>query len=126
MENQKSLPAILIGGPPHAGKSVLTYNLSQALRRRNVPHYVLRASPDGEGDWSQEMDQNTVQLVRIKGKWTPEFVSRTCSELEQRQLPLLVDVGGKPQNDQMCIFQHCTHSILLLHANDESVIRQWL
>jgi len=32
------LPAILIGGPPHAGKSVLTYSISQALRKRNVDH----------------------------------------------------------------------------------------
>src|SRR5438552_6610469 len=48
-----SLPAILIGGPPHTGKSVLTYSLSQALRKRSIEHYVIRASPDGEGDWSQ-------------------------------------------------------------------------
>jgi len=32
------LPAILIGGPLHAGKSVLTYSISQALRKRNVDH----------------------------------------------------------------------------------------
>src|SRR2546421_405985 len=32
------LPAILIGGPPHAGKSVLAYSISQALRKRNVDH----------------------------------------------------------------------------------------
>ncbi len=45
-------PAILVGGPPHSGKSVLTYSLTQALRRRGVDHYVLRAAPDGEGDWA--------------------------------------------------------------------------
>src|SRR5438309_10168946 len=114
-----TLPTILIGGPPHAGKSVLTYNLSQALRRHNVPHYVLRASPDGEGDWSQEMNQNTAQLIRVKGDWTPEFVSRVCADLERRQLPLLVDVGGKPKDDQICILRQCTHAILLVHQNDE-------
>ncbi len=120
-----TLPAVLIGGPPHAGKSVLTYNLSQALRRQNVPHYVLRASPDGEGDWSQEMNQNTAQLIRVKGDWTPEFVSRVCADLERRQLPLLVDPGGKPRDEQMCIFKHCTDAILLLHANDKQTSHQW-
>ncbi len=40
------LPAILIGGPPKVGKSVLTYNLTRELRRFNIPHYVFRASAD--------------------------------------------------------------------------------
>ncbi|GCF10230.1 hypothetical protein KDI_37940 [Dictyobacter arantiisoli] len=35
------LPAILIGGPPHAGKSVLFYSLTHALRERNIPHHVI-------------------------------------------------------------------------------------
>ena len=51
------LPAVLIGGPPHSGKSVLIYSLSQALRARGVAHYALRACPDGEGDFSNETDQ---------------------------------------------------------------------
>ena len=46
--------AILIGGPPHSGKSVLTYSLTQTLRQQGIDHYVLRACPDGEGDWSNE------------------------------------------------------------------------
>jgi len=66
--SSKSLPAILIGGPPHAGKSVLTYNLTIALRKLDVPHYVFRASPDGEGDWSFEGDLDTVREFIIKGK----------------------------------------------------------
>lgn len=120
------LPAILIGGPPHAGKSVLTYNLTQALRQRKIAHYVLRANPDGEGDFIQEMNQNILDLVRIKGKWTPEFVTRMCVDLERRQVPLLVDVGGRPRDEQMCIFQLCTDAILLLHAPEEEATQQWL
>ncbi len=119
------LPAILIGGPPHAGKSVLTYNLTQALRKRNVAHYVLRANPDGEGDWSQEMNQDKLDFVRVKGKWTPEFVTRICADLECRQLPLLVDVGGQPKDEQMCLFRYCSHALLLLHHEEEST-RRWL
>jgi len=43
-------PALMIGGPPHSGKSVLAYSLTQALRARQIDHYLLRACPDGEGD----------------------------------------------------------------------------
>lgn len=119
------LPAILIGGPPHAGKSVLTYSLTQALRERDISHYVIRACPDGEGDWSQEIDQAAVRVIRTKGLWTPEFVARICRDLQRRHFPLLVDVGGRPETWQTCILSNCTHSLLLLHPHDEQTIQFW-
>lgn len=119
------LPAILIGGPPHAGKSVLTYSLTQALRKRNIDHYVIRACPDGEGDWSQEIDQDAVRVIRVKGTWMPSFVERVCHDLEHRHFPLLVDMGGLPESWQTCIINNCTHSLLLLHPHDEQTIQFW-
>ncbi len=121
-----SLPAILIGGPPHTGKSVLTYSLTQALRKRSIDHYVIRACPDGEGDWSQEIDSEAMRMLRVKGHWKPEFVSSVCYALEHRQFPLLVDVGGRPTEWQMSIMHHCTHSLLLLHPEDENSTQFWL
>lgn len=82
-------PAVMIGGPPHSGKSVLVYALSQA----QVAHYVLRACPDGEGDWSQETSQDQVRLLRQKGQFSDEFVERVRRDIERRHLPSLVDVG---------------------------------
>lgn len=119
------LPAVLIGGPPHAGKSVLTYSLTQALRQHDIEHYVIRACPDGEGDWSQEINQDMVRLIRIKGTWSDAFLQRISSDLERRHLPLLVDAGGLPTEEQTRIFRHCTHSILLLHAHDQSSAQSW-
>ncbi len=113
------LPAVVIGGPPHAGKSVLFYSLTKALRERAIAHHAIRACPDGEGNWSQESDQETVRLIRIKGDWSDEFTDRICLDIERRLLPMLIDVGGKPQGKQLRIFRHCTHSILLLHSDDE-------
>jgi CRISPR-associated protein Csx3 len=115
-----SLPAILIGGPPHSGKSVLTYLLTQQLRDWQVEHYVLRACPDGEGDWSQEAPPERVRLLRQKGRFTQEFVDLICRDLKQRHLPLLVDVGGKPTADQERIFDDCTHAVLI-SATDEGL-----
>ena len=119
----KLFPAVFIGGPPHSGKSVLTYSLTQALRRRGVEHYVLRACPDGEGDWANEADQALVRTIRVKGNFTPEFVDHVCRDLARRHLPLLVDVGGKPTEWQEPIFAHCTHAILLV--KDEAARREW-
>ncbi|MCB9422752.1 MAG: hypothetical protein H6667_23330 [Ardenticatenaceae bacterium] len=113
-------PAVLIGGPPHSGKSVLVYSLTRALRAARIPHYALRACPDGEGDWANEADQALVQTIRSKGAFSPEFMGRVADYLQKRHLPLLVDVGGKPTPEQENVFAHCTHAILLIgdRAND--------
>ncbi len=116
-------PAILIGGPPHMGKSVLTYSLTHALRERGIPHYVIRAYPDGEGDWANEADQKLVRRIRVKGQGTPRWVDRICRDIANRHLPLLVDVGGRPTLDQERIFDHCTHAILL--TGDDDAHRTW-
>lgn len=108
-----TLPAVLVGGPPHSGKSVLTYSLSQALRTRQIDHYVLRACPDGEGDWANEAQSDLVRDIRLKGAWTPEWVAAMVRDISHRHLPLLVDVGGKPTPEQEQLFDVCTHAILL-------------
>src|SRR6266699_748683 len=123
-----TLPAVLIGGPPHAGKSVLFYSLTHALRERGIRHHAFRACPDGEGNWSQESDEETVSQIRmpIKGEWPQGFVERICLDLEHRCFPLLVDMGGSPKESQVCLLRQCTHSLLLLRADREDYTRLWL
>jgi CRISPR-associated protein Csx3 len=117
-------PAVVIGGPPDSGKSVLTYHLSQQLRQRGVQHYVLRANPDGEGDWANESDRELVRSILAPRPWSPAFVDHVCRGLEKRHLPLLVDMGGRPADWQEAIFDHCTHAILLTPAEDSQA--EWL
>ncbi|GAC1566125.1 MAG: CRISPR-associated protein Csx3 [Ktedonobacteraceae bacterium] len=123
------LPAILIGGPPHAGKSVLTYNLTQALRHLNIPHYVFRANPDIEGDWFLQANPTTVRQILLRVEdyrhWTDIFRAFVCRDLARRQLPLIVDLGGLPRDTDTCIFQVCTHSVLLLKDEDENATQTW-
>lgn len=118
-----SFPAILIGGPPHSGKSTLAYSLSQALRRRAIAHYMVRAAPDGEGDWTHELQNAAVHPVRFKGKWTQHWVDVTCRDVARRTLPLLVDVGGRPTPAQQAIFDQCTHAIVIAARDEDRA--QW-
>lgn len=125
------LPAVLIGGPPNSGKSVLFYSLTKALYERGIKHHIIRACPDGEGNWFQEIHRNldpeTVRLIRVKAKakWSTAFVEGICRDLEHRHLPMLVDMGGRPQAWQHCILQQCTHSILLLRNDDTERATFW-
>lgn len=117
-------PAVLIGGPPHSGKSVLTYSLTHTLRGCKIEHYVLRACPDGEGDWANQADQVYVRQIRRKGPWTDQWVDQIVRTINHRHLPLLVDVGGLPTLDQERIFRACTHAVLLTKESEGQVAWQ--
>jgi len=110
-------PAILMGGPPHAGKSVLSHSLKQRLIQAKIEHYLLRAAPDGEGDWSYQSP--VAATLRRKGKFTNQWVEQICRDIAYRPLPFLVDVGGKPKEWQEAIFDQCSHAILV-YTDDES------
>jgi CRISPR-associated protein Csx3 len=114
------LPAVLIGGPPNAGKSVLSYSLTRALRRRQVDHYLYRACPDGEGDWFQEGPEELVNEIRlrVRGEWSPEYAALAASQIERRPFPWLIDAGGRPGILDAPIFHACTHAILLTPSED--------
>jgi CRISPR-associated protein Csx3 len=119
----QSLPAVLIGGPRHMGKSVLSYALHRALRRRGVPHYLYRACPDGEGDWFHEGPGEVVRAIRVKGKFSQAYADNISRDLRERLLPLLVDVGGKPGPLDPPIFRACTHAIIL--TNTAEAADEW-
>jgi CRISPR-associated protein Csx3 len=123
------LPAIVIGGPPHAGKSVLFYSLTRTLHERGVRHHAIRACPDGEGNWYQEvqrvLDPESIRLLRVKKAWTGDFVQGICRDLERRHLPLLVDVGGQPEEWQQRILHACTHALLVLRDDQPESADFW-
>lgn len=125
MANQ--LAAVLIGGPPHAGKSVLLYNLTHALYERGVRHHAIRACPDGEGNWFQEGNITTVSTIRDTNKrtWSDNFIRRMSSDLHHRCLPFLVDMGGYPRMRELPLFQQCTHALLLLRADKPEATQLW-
>ncbi len=109
-----SLPAVVLGGPPHSGKSVLAYSLTRALRERELPHYVLRAyPPDCEGEWFLAGEPETVRHLRLKGARSEAWLPLVQRDIAGRHLPLLVDFGGLPTPAQEGLLASCTHGILL-------------
>lgn len=121
MASVNLLPAVLLAGPPHSGKSVLAYLLSRRLKELHVAHYLLRAVPDGEGNWYLEGDPSLVRTLRLHAKvgYSDQFVRHMQEAIQRRLLPLLVDIGGRPQGEQFSILTSCTHSVLLYKDDDD-------
>ncbi len=118
-------PAILFAGPPHSGKSVLAYQLSQRLLALGVEHYLLRAVPDGEGNWFLKRGPAVAGELRTRAKtgYSAAFVRHMQRVIENRPLPFLVDVGGQPEGEQRALLRACTHAVLLYRAPAE--LEQW-
>lgn len=116
-------PSVILCGSPHVGKSTLACGLTGALRATEIAHYVLRAAPDGEGDWACEAPQNVVQRIRRKAEWSGAWVDSICQEIARRHLPLLVDMGGRPTADQERILDQCGYAILL--TRDPAEHAEW-
>lgn len=125
-----SCPAILIGGPPESGKSVLSNALRQHLIR-SQPHrrlFLHRASWDGEGNWTYEATNRTLvgQLVRLNEYRIHEsletkalipnyfdYHAQAVRNMRSLTDTLLVDVGGRPQKEKYPLLEQCTHYIII-------------
>ncbi|MGI0485878.1 CRISPR-associated ring nuclease Crn3/Csx3 [Pantanalinema rosaneae CENA516] len=131
--------AILIGGPPDSGKSVL----SNALRRSLTYHcpylklYLHRANWDGESNASYEMppilakqlateneikldrQENAAQLIHDYFQYHADAIAniRTVMDI------VLVDVGGLPQPEKAPVVAQCTHYIVISSKPDR--IQEW-
>ena len=110
---------IVFGGPPQSGKSVLIANL-----RKRLPDdcaRVIRACPDGEGDWSNESGNFNAD-VRIKGAFTPEFVERKCCAIKnnRNQKIVIVDVGGIISEENEKFFKLCDGYVTLCRSEEET------
>lgn len=117
---------IVFCGPPHSGKSVLIANLKKRLP--DDCQRVLRACPDGEGDWSNESGNFLVD-VRNKSTFTPEFVERFCHAIDRNQDSkiVIVDVGGRRTEENREIFSHCDSYAVLCSTipENQNEMQEW-
>ena len=110
-------------GPPHSGKSVFIANLIDKLP--TDAYTIIRACPDGEGNWSNNKNQNETSIVRKKGKFTESFIEDACKVIDnQTNKIVLVDVGGIMSKENKQVFEHCDSFVVL--SSDEKKKKEWL
>lgn len=122
---------VVLCGPPQSGKSCLREGLKQAIRRiSGAPYpFVITANPDGEGSWFSETAQRNLEEAKqyktaYKSEFTPKFVQFRTEWVKNSPEPLtLVDVGGKPTEENKLIMQHATHAVIL--SGDRSKVTDW-
>lgn len=114
---------IIFCGPPHSGKSVFVANLIDKLP--TDAYTIIRACPDGEGNWSNNEKQNETMLVRKKGKFDQSFVDDVCKAIDnQTNKIVLVDVGGVMSKENEQVFKHCDSFVVI--SGDEKSKQEWL
>ena len=124
--------AIIFVGPPHSGKSVLVGAVYRQLQQslpveefqREV--FLLRACPDGEGNWFSEISPDLAKTLRFKNHWDDEFVTQVCRDVEnfaRSKRLLLVDAGGKIDRRNQQILNCCTHAVIV--SCDQNAVAEW-
>lgn len=114
---------IVFCGPPHSGKSVFIENLLKKMPTDSMT--IIRACPDGEGNWSNNENQNETSMVRKKGKFTNTFIQDACKAIDnQTNKIVLVDAGGVMSKENEEVFQHCDSFVVL--SSDEKKKEEWL
>lgn len=132
IHSSKAKKVIAFIGPPHSGKSVLMNAIRIELENKlpketfERDFYVLRACPDGEGNWFSEIPESQRKILRYKNRFDDNFVNEVCDELQklrdQKSL-LFVDCGGKIDKKNQRILNLCTHAIIV--SSDPNQIPVW-
>lgn len=122
MEEANYQTKIVICGSPHSGKSVFITNLYKILPQKYT--FLIRACPDGEGVFSNNKNQNIIQLTKRKGEMSSEFVKEVKQQISKETAPIvLIDVGGLQSKENEEIFKDCDLAIIL--DKSEENIKSW-
>lgn len=114
---------IIVCGPPHSGKSVFVASLERLLPSDG--YETIRINKDGEGDWSNNPDQEQIRIIRKKlADYNEEFIKSECEIIKKSTKPImLVDIGGMLFPDKIPIFKACDRFIVL--SRDEIHREEW-
>lgn len=115
---------IIICGPPHSGKTVMINSLHKLLPTEGVQ--TIRANADGEGYWASEGNPDDVQKVRVKGDNTPEEFAEWTKQISDAKANIvLVDIGGKLQDDKIPLFEAADSFVVLCSDQEPDLMVAW-
>lgn len=113
----------IICGPPHSGKSVFLSNLVRLMPTDSFQRIM--ANGDGEGTWSNNPDQVDVKNVRTKSGNTPEEFSNWKKRIiKATQDIVLIDIGGRLQDDKIPLFE-ASDSFIVVSNNEDDIV-SWI
>jgi CRISPR-associated protein Csx3 len=138
--SQTPSAAILIGGSPDSGKSVLSNALRVSLAAKcpELRIYLHRANWDGEGNHTYETPEAELadrlkqeNKFKIHEHWKSEELLREYFDYQARATEnirrvvdvALVDVGGVPQPAKVPLVEQCSHYIVI--SNDPTKVQAW-
>ncbi|MCX7880664.1 MAG: CRISPR-associated ring nuclease Crn3/Csx3 [Ignavibacteria bacterium] len=119
-------------GNPHTGKSVFLRAVRRKLReilpidKFNRELFLIKACPDGEGDWFEDLGEKEGRIYRYKNQFTLDFVDKVCRDIDSisnEKSLIFVDCGGKIDKFNQMILNKCTHSIIL--GRDDESMSEW-
>jgi|YNPMSStandDraft_2_1061718.scaffolds.fasta_scaffold08339_3 CRISPR-associated protein Csx3 len=122
--------AIAIVGPPHSGKSVFLQKIKEMLTAKieyNDDFFIFRACPDGEGNWSGEINQELRDAIREKKVFDDDFPQITASqinELRKTKKLVFVDCGGIIDKKNQIIMSACNAAIII--SSQKDVVAEWI
>lgn len=125
-ENTSS-KVIAFTGSSNCGKSVLARALISELKKLKSinfqnDYYLIRACPDGEGDWFGDLLKDEYKVFRIKKVFDITFVKeivKSINKQKEYKKLIFIDCGGKISKENQNIFNICTHSILVYKDKKE-------
>ncbi|MBS1517937.1 MAG: CRISPR-associated protein Csx3 [Bacteroidetes bacterium] len=123
---------ICIVGPANSGKSVFIRELRKELNKKlnskfRKDFYIVRACPDGEGDWFGDINAEEGRLYRAKKTFNDEFIAKIVSDIKnikKTKKYILVDCGGKIDLKNQLIFNECTHALIVSNSMDKT--NEWI
>lgn len=115
---------IILCGPPHSGKSVLLANLQRLMPTDSFQR--ITANGDGEGAWSNNPNQEEISSIRVKSNNTPsEFALWTSLIQSASQDIVLIDIGGRLQEDKIPLFEASDAFIIVCSISHQEKISEW-
>ncbi|MDZ4711303.1 MAG: CRISPR-associated protein Csx3 [bacterium] len=123
---------IALVGPANSGKSVFLRELRKSLNsveeiNFRKDYFIIRACPDGEGDWFGDIQSELGKILRFKNTFDDEFIDKITESIintKKSKNYILVDCGGKIDKKNQKIFNECTDAIII--SSDDEKAKQWL